>query len=434
MKYFDKALESIIESVKINSVETDGREGAPFGDEVASALEHALDTAEELGFVSNNLDGFCGTSDIGEGEMFGILGHVDIVPIGEGWTRGQGEIADNVLYGRGVLDDKGPMYLCLYAVAELIKDGFKPTKTIRFIWGADEESGWKCIEHYNEVEKMPDVGFSPDADFPVIFAEKGIVHYDMVIDKSDSVYEFCGGERVNMVPNWAMAKIKLTKKALNVIEAHKNLLSKIEVDEGNKVITIYTKGKSAHGSTPQKGVNAIIKLVTVVSGIDKNLVPVALKLNDYYGKNCKMNLSDEQSGRLTVNVGTAKIRDGQIILELDIRYPISYVEYDIYKILTKGFRACGFYKTMNHDSLYCDKNNSLVQKLMNAYNKVTGENAQPISIGGGTYARALPLGVAFGPILIGRESTIHEADECSPIDDLKLAYEIYKEGIRSLCF
>ena len=55
---------------------------------------------------------------------------------------------------------------------KVIKDIGKINKRVRLILGLNEEKSWKCINYYKEHEEIPSLGFSPDADFPCIYAEK----------------------------------------------------------------------------------------------------------------------------------------------------------------------------------------------------------------------------------------------------------------------
>lgn len=428
-KYFMQAIDSIVELVKIESVEEEPSSNMPFGRKVADALDYSLALSEKMGLKSVNLDGYVGYSDIGEGELFGILGHIDVVPIGSDWDYKQGEIAEGILYGRGVMDDKGPMLLCLYALKQLLDEGNTLKHKVRFIWGADEESGWKCIEYYKKKMEMPNIGFSPDADFPVIYAEKGIVHYDAAIKlKEGIIIKAKGGERVNMVPDRAMATVvnhKISYDNFNNLD--------FIIDNENNTITALAKGISAHGSTPHKADNAIWKIIDFLSSVDKS-VEVFKKLTDYTGAKCCINAKDDICGELTINVGTMNIVNDSLTLELDIRYPLCCTKEGILERLKSELHGVTFTETMEHKSLYVDKNNAMIQAMLTAYNKVTGEKREPIAIGGGTYARALPLGVAFGPILPGKTSSIHEKNENASLDDLKTAYKIYYEALKTLVF
>ena len=445
-EYFIAAINKALESVSdYPSVQAPAVDKMPFGKDVAGALDHILKTAEELGYKTKNLDGYCGYADVGEGESFGILGHVDVVPIGDGWLYPQGSVVskgkvidkselknhpDAVIYGRGILDDKGPMYICLYAFKQLLDEGFKPKYKVRFIFGANEETGWKCIDHYNKVEVMPKKGFSPDSDFPAIYAEKGIYHYKLTFPISKKIVDLCGGERVNVVPDKARLTIVADKPNTRVI---KDLPDEYEMTTDGINITVAASGTSAHGSLPSLGVNAITKLLKIASAIDDNIKKI-LPLTDITGKECNIDFKDDASGALTCNIGVARVSEGKLSLTIDVRCPVTFKEEQVSEKLAKAFPFAKIELVNKQQPLYVDKNNELVKILTKAYQTVTGDNKEAIAIGGGTYARALEEGVAFGPELPGRESTIHMPNERAPIGDLWLAYKIYLEGMKNLLF
>ena len=173
--YFEQTVEKTMRLIAIDSVQSAPCPSSPFGEGVAKCLDFVCETAKEMGMSVNNEKGYYCTCDIGEGETFGILGHIDVVPYDDDWSANPlGEIRDNTIFGRGILDDKGPMMCCLHAVGQLLEEGYRPNCKIRFIFGGNEESGWQCIEHYNQTDIMPARGFSPDGDFPVINCEKGL--------------------------------------------------------------------------------------------------------------------------------------------------------------------------------------------------------------------------------------------------------------------
>ena len=211
-KTFDEMLSFLREILQIDTVKSAASEGKPFGEGNALCLEKVLDKAKEMGFETFNCDNYAGHVDFGNGdEIFGILGHLDVVPAEGKWTYPPfgGEIKDGVLYGRGVLDDKGPMIACLYALKQLKDEGFVPSKKIRLIFGCDEESGWGCMDYYSSKIKLPDVGFSPDGDFPVINVEKGVCHIDIDAGALPrGVKEISGGQRVNIVLDECRAVIE----------------------------------------------------------------------------------------------------------------------------------------------------------------------------------------------------------------------------------
>ena len=426
-KYLDKIIETTRTLIAFNSVQEPALEGMPFGKANYDCLSKALDICKDLGFSVKNLDGYCGIADIGEGEEFGILAHLDIVPAGEGWDYDafNGEIVNGVLYGRGVLDDKGPIVCCIYAIKKLLDEGLVPKKKIRIIFGCNEESGWGCMHHYLEVEKMPDTGFSPDADFPVIYLEKGIIHYEITTPLD--VVDINGGLRPNMVPNSAYIEVNSSIEYINYLTKNN-----IHFTENNGVIRVETVGVSAHGSTPEKGDNAIIKLFKISN--NPTLVDIADKLGNTNGEGADLNISDEESGHLTMNLGAITYSNGILTMHLDIRYPIVYTEEYCREKLMKNLPYCKFNVISDQKPLYVDKNSKLVQTLLKAYNNNTGENLKPIAIGGGTYARVLKNGVAFGPIFPNMESTIHQANERVNIDDLLKISKIYYDAIKNLCF
>ena len=206
-KYQNELLKDTIELLSFDGEEGKPLPGAPFGEGNRQCLDWFLSKAESFGFQTKNLDGYCGVADIGEGEAFGILGHLDTVPVGDGWTHNPyGEISGDVIYGRGVVDDRGPMLACLYAVKSLLDEGLIPKKRIRFIVGCNEETGWRCIKHFNTVEKMPDTGFSPDADFPVINCEKGIA--TITFEKNYSGNVEISGVRLMSERRWWIIRLK----------------------------------------------------------------------------------------------------------------------------------------------------------------------------------------------------------------------------------
>ena len=221
--YFNDALQTIVETLQFNSSLKDTEENYPFGKETADCLQHFLSLASSMGFATKNYDNYVGEVIFGEGEPFALLAHLDVVPAGSGWTYPPfgGVINDDVskggvtgykVWGRGAMDDKGPAVCLLYALKALKDEGFIPNRQFHLILGCNEESGWKCIEHYNKVATMPEEGFTPDANFPVIYAEKGILHFTTHFPVNEApMSALNAGERVNMVCDNATAI--LTRKA-----------------------------------------------------------------------------------------------------------------------------------------------------------------------------------------------------------------------------
>ncbi|EPR26343.1 dipeptidase PepV [Geobacillus zalihae] len=444
--------------VRIPSVRDDqqAQPGAPFGPKVAEALEHMLRRGREEGFRVKNVDGFAGHIEMGHGEkLVGVLGHIDVVPPGDGWTMDPfaAEVRDGRLYGRGAIDDKGPTVAAFYAM-KIIRDlGLPLGKRVRLIIGGDEESDWRCVEHYFRHEEMPDVGFAPDADFPIIHAEKGIIDADLSYRPLESaeaeglaLASFQAGRRYNMVPDAAEAVVEgagRTEELLGLYEQfcrERGVKGSIRQSEGAVVFQL--EGVSAHGAEPERGKNAGVYLAQFLASLplDGRSRPfiqfvASAFFGDARGRRLGLAYRDEQSGDLTVNVGVLSYdRQHGGTIGLNIRYPVTADGEAIRRTLAgaaaeHGFALSRFSDTKPH---YIDPNHELVRTLQRVYEEQTGEPARLLAIGGGTYARALNAGVAFGALFPGRPDVAHQKDEYIEIDDLVKATAIYAQAIYEL--
>lgn len=420
--------DSLKELLKIDSVEAPAAEGKPFGKGAYEALDYMLRLGESMGFAVKNVDGYAGHIEWGEGELFGILCHLDVVPAGSDWTYppfGAVE-ADGYLYARGTQDDKSPAMAVLYAMKTLKDEGFVPKKKIRLILGCNEESGWKCIEHYFAVEEMPVMGFSPDADFPVINCEKGVLHMTVSFptERTDrfELISLSGGERVNMVADHAACEFVSEEE-----------YAAFDIENGHYKLS--EQGISSHGSTPAQGVNALHKLFEKLAAVTAD--PSIHQIYDRFcrstdGSDLGLKLSDERSGALTVNFGKCELKEGRLYCEIDIRYPVSYEKELILDKLREALPLGTQEEVHAQRPLYVEKNHPLVQKLLAAYRRVTGDQGEPIAIGGATYSRALECCVAFGPVFPGSESTIHQRNERISLEELEKLCDIYYLAIKSI--
>lgn len=419
------------EILKFESVQGEALPMAPFGIENRRCLDFSLKLMSGLGFETKDIEGYCGYGEVGSGEMFGVLCHLDVVPVGSGWTYPPFAATEvnNKIYARGALDDKGPFICCLYAVARLLSEGFVPKKRIRFILGCNEESGWKCMDRYVLTEELPKIGISPDSDFPVINCEKGIVYHKIIKKLPKGIISINGGSRANMVPDYVSAVLSNKVYGEFILQAG----VPFDYDKDGNILVNFT-GKANHGSAPSGGDNAIYKLFKLLGQREEIFAQLYEIFSNHNGSKIGLNLKDEKSGDLTLNLGTIKTDSDKLIMELDIRHPISYDKDDITEILRRGLKDYKVEQTFFHKPLYVDENHFLVKTLLRAYNKVMNTNAKPITIGGGTYARVLPLGVAFGPIFPGSNAKIHCVDENIDLDDFYKAAEIYYNAIKELCF
>ncbi|NMD72740.1 dipeptidase PepV [Bacillus sp. DNRA2] len=454
-----KLIEDTQHLLHIKSIldEENATDDAPLGIEVKEALEFMLQMGETDGFHVKNVGNLAGHIEFGTGEeLLGILCHVDVVPEGDGWKSDPfaAEIRDGKIFARGAIDDKGPTIAAYYAM-KIVKDlGVPMTRRVRMIIGTDEESNWRCVDHYFAHEEMPTIGFAPDADFPIIHAEKGIADFDLVQtlkseqekDYQVELLSFQSGRRYNMVPDFARAELDALREQTDIIQCFNNyirdngLSGKQYVDGGKLVLEL--EGVSAHGMEPDKGKNAGIFLANYIASLKLN--PRAKQYINfvitYFGKDSRgralgVQFRDEISGELTINVGKlsyTKEQGGR--LGLNLRYPVTNQIEDTKAKLAlflqdKGFVIENFSNSNPH---HVEASNPLIQTLQKVYEEQTGEEAKLLAIGGGTYARSLTSGVAFGPLFPGRDDIAHQRDEYIIIDDLLKATAIYAQAIYEL--
>lgn len=409
---------------------------APFGLGNKECLEFVLNLGQKMGFSTYNCDNYAGHIEYGSGkEIFGVLGHLDVVPAGEGWHYPpfKGTIVGTKMYGRGTMDDKGPMMAALYALFALKQEGFVPSKKIRLIFGCDEETDTSCIKYYATKQALPDTAFTPDGNFPIINIEKGIDHtYIKLLPLVEDIINIESGTRINVVPNLCTAVIK-NKPNINYKLFDKYSVSyKINGD----TIELSTVGVSAHASKPELGVNATFNMFKCLSEMypsDNSLEFVASRLcNDFNGQAWGLPLCDAESGKLTHNIGIVSIVDNCLNLAVDVRFPASMTSEYVNNQIIKNLPSFAKFTYKAKEPLLVPSDSKLVLTLLNAYEKVTGLKGYPFAIGGGTYSRFLPYCVAFGPEFVGDEQVIHMPDEYVEIDRLVTMMKIFYEAIKQL--
>ena len=454
LNHKEDLLKDLFELLSVRSIlGTDITEETPFGSGPREALDLILSFGERDGYKTKLVENKAGHIEVGQGEeLFGILGHVDVVPVVEAdWTSHpfKPEIRDGKIFARGSLDDKGPTMAAYYAVKLLDKLGVKWNKRVRVIIGSDEETGFRCVEAYFKHEEQPASGFTPDAMFPLVYAEKARATFDhklkFVIEDGNYNYKlvkFNGGQVLNMVI--ASAKAELVGEVSDIKEKFENFLAQEKLDGEVTVedtIKLTLKGKAAHGSTPQYGINGATKLAEFLStlGLDnngKNFVDYIVEklANDPFGEKLGIDYSDNEMGEATYNYG---IIDYDLvkkvgIVSTDCRHPM---KFDLVARLN-GVKVdnIDIEVTSTKEAHYVPKDDELVTTLMDVYRKHTGDTKNDAFVlGGGTYARCLKKGVAFGLLFPGKEDTMHQANEYLEVEDLLLATAIYAEGIYKLC-
>ena len=440
--------------ISIPSVQGDPLPGKPFGENVAKALDLALDTARRYGFETRNIDYYAGDISMGSGKQtLGMLAHLDIVPAGEGWHYDPfgAEIANGNIYGRGTIDDKGPALCALYAMRAVRDAGVELDCGVRLILGCDEETGMSDMRYYASKLDRPDFGFSPDAGFPVINIEKGGCNVELTwqggSDAEIAVTELYAGERPNVVPAYARAIVETNHVSAAEIEkkiaAHAAAVGqKLFVkDLGNGQCEITAEGVLSHGSLPEQGVNAASVLLIALKaiGAGANLQPALDMITTCIGMepdgaSLNIKCEDELSHNLSCNLGILRWNGKDFSATLDIRYPLCTNEVEILGNIVKTVSKYGVCVKQlgGHTPHHVPAEHKIVKGLMEIYNQITGDNAKPIAIGGGTYSRMMPNTVAFGPVFPHEEDSCHVADECINIESMFKATRIYAHAIAKL--
>ena len=429
----DEMIACLQENLRIPSVQGPAEPDAPYGIEVRRSLEHALAAAEALGFRTTNVDNHMGWCEYGEGEeMVAVLGHLDVVPAGDGWTCEPygAEIKDDKIWGRGTTDDKGPSIAALFALAALRDSGLPIKRRIRVLLGCNEETGSADVKYYlAHGGETPVMGFTPDGEYPVINGEKGIINVTFSRSYNQNgalkLVRIQGGSAPNVVPSYARACFSCDSELADRLAAlYAPMMKFSRTADGFKMEAF---GVSAHGSTPGLGENAIGRLLIAMDNLplEGELADavhfLAEKLGmETDGTSAGIGLNDEVSGDLTLNWGTIEGDDGKFSMKINYRYPVTFSYDDCGPKFNKLFVEAGFVKEAeaHKAKLYIPADSELVQSLMKVYREQTGLDGEPKSIGGGTYAKSIPNLLAFGPIFPGDEIREHKPDEYIEIDNL----------------
>lgn len=459
-QYEDQIIDDLKGLLSIESVRDDSQasKDAPVGPGPREALDYMYKIAERDGFKTYDVDHIAGRIEAGKGEdVLGVLCHVDVVPAGEGWDSDPFSpvVTDNTIVARGTLDDKGPTIAAYYAIKILEDMQVDWKKRIHMIIGTDEESDWKCTERYFQTEEMPTLGFAPDAEFPVIHGEKGITTFDLVQkltaeDQNEPDYElisFSSGQRYNMVPDQAEARVLVKENMTDVIQTFEDFLVQAQlqgesmIDSGTLILTV--EGKAVHGMDPSLGVNAGLQLLKFLNtlNLDKRAKEFVAFGNQYlvdsnFGEKMGMKFHSDIMGDVTTNVGIINYDNKKAgRFGINLRYPQGFeFEKAMNKFKSEIADNC-FEVEMGkvQPPHYVDKNDPFVTKLVQAYRNQTDDMTEPYTIGGGTYARNLDKGVAFGAMFSDSEDLMHQKNEYITKKQLFNATSIYLEAIYSLC-
>lgn len=434
--------------IRIPSVYQADDSGYPYGKTVHQCLDFMLKCAADMGFKTYNMDNQVGWAEYGEGaEMVAVLGHLDVVPEGDGWTVDPygGEVKDGRIFGRGTMDDKGPTVAALYALKAIKDSGVKLNRRIRIIFGLNEETGSADMKYYAaHGGEVPVMGFTPDGEYPVINGEKGLINetYTCKFTQSGPLYlkSMVGGTAHNIVPHFARADFRCEAPLADEIAAMTG--EGITVTRTQDGVLVEAAGVSAHGGTPSEGVNANGRLAQFLAKLPlEGALAMAIRFlaekigMEYDGKSLGIAMEDELSGPLTNNFGVMNATENELVVKLNYRYPVTKTYESCGPQVMEQFAQAGFELTgaVRKNRLYMPAESELIQRLMKVYTDATGDfDSKPKSIGGGTYAKMLPNVVAFGPIFPGDEVREHKPDEFMELSRLLDNANILAEAMYTL--
>ena len=442
-KYQKPLLKSLEEFVAIDSVydEATVSKENPFGKGVTNALNYIYNLAKEDGFTVYNYDNKIVEIIYGAGDKnLTIMAHADVVPAGTGWIDPPFKMVEKkgVLYGRGVADDKGPLLATYYALKAL-KDSrqLSGDYKIRFLVGGNEERGSLCMEHYFHTLKkeQPTLGFSPDSDFPLIYAEKGIINFSLQSRINfPGLISIKGGVASNAVIERCEVKLELNSEFLQFIMKNYHR-DEAEIHTKEDITTVIFHGKAAHGALPELGVNAGMMAITALADFTKH--PAFIQLKKLFtaldGSGFKCSGESKDMGHNSNNVGIIDYTDGVLLLTTNFRY-VDTCKED--KLLQNIEETCAPFKVTilsRQPVLFYSKESELVKTLLSSYQTETGDyHSEPLAIGGGTYAKEADNVVAFGMQFPGWESNMHSPGEAVKKEDLFKAMSVYARAIMDL--
>ena len=428
----ENVLRDIGRLVAIDSVMGEEKPGMPFGEGPAQALKLGLEIAGELGLEAHNCEDRMGYAQVGQGtDYLATITHLDVVP-SVGWAEDPFTLRrrEGYIIGRGVMDDKGPSVLCLYALKYLKDSGMPLRYPVRALLGLNEENHMADLDYYLANYKAPLFCFSPDANFPLCNGEKGIFHGKVVSWlPMKRVKDIRGGVAANVIPDLAEAWVEAEK-----LSSTERVTAQREGDCWH----LTARGIGGHASAPEGTVNAIGVLVDyileqgILSGAEEDFFYGLQRLHsDPYGANLGLDTEDMIFTPLTIVGGVIGMEEGHVFQTVDCRYPTTSSGQDIVAQLTGNWGELAQVHVLSDDKpFYMALDNPAVQVCVDTYNAVTGEQAQPYTIGGGTYARHFPNAVSFGPEHLERPAPdfagpIHGVDEAANIDWLMEALQIY---------
>ncbi|MCP4504509.1 MAG: M20 family metallopeptidase [Deltaproteobacteria bacterium] len=421
--------------------------------------------------------------------MVGFLVHADVVPADEeGWTTNPFEpnLENGRISGRGSLDDKGPLVAVFSALDGVIHNGLPFLKKAPvLIIGTSEETHWAGIERFQEVRGTPGMTVVTDANFPVGVGEKGVASVRIeakgshkrskqdeqnVVKKAKlKLIHIQGGQVSNQVPASATAEF-LVPVNVDADALFNHLQNRIAVrakdwetfsatltrkdatkDEGQEPQKVYfhlaTMGVAAHSADPHLGRNALTDLTAFIaremdtqsSPCIKVLRAIDKKLGrDFAGKGLGLDDKHPRFSPSTINLGTIRpLEQGGCKITLNLRWPPPRSAKEVVDVVGKNFSELDADISVTGgglDPFLQSDDTALVLALQKAYSIVTGKPADPVTVSGTTYAKAVKGAVTFGPEPSGdHHSRMHAPNEYITVDELNDLAEMYANAMMALC-
>lgn len=446
----DEMLSVLSQLIEIPSVKGEPEPDAPFGREPKRALDKMLDICGEMGFDTSCCENVVGSAEYlpnGADVSLGILCHLDVVPCQpENWATDPYKLTEKegVLYGRGVIDDKGPAVAALYAMKCISELGIPLKNGVRFIFGTDEENGSADMEIYMKNEKLPPNVFTPDGSFPVINVEKGMLRSRFKGEYQDGAVRcFHGGNIPNAVPDSAYAEVEISLSDVNAAIAKDSSGAEFTAEDMSGFVRISAAGRSAHASTPESGINAITALISLINRLplaDGKQTDILRGLEKIFpfGETDGASVgikAEDKTGAATLVFSIFDMQDGGCSGTVDVRFPtcldLATVEKKEREALLSA--GCGFDSCMGDEPHCVDEDSEFVKSLLRVYERVEGEKGHCIAIGGGTYVHHVEGGVAFGVERGDTDYHMHGADEFITVEELLKDAVMFACAIAEIC-
>lgn len=443
--------------VAVDSVKGKEEPGKPFGDGPACALELALCIAEKYGLYTENWENYLGIVQLapGSARRLDILAHLDVVPAcAETWTVTAPftmKEVDGRVYGRGVMDDKGPALAAIYALRAIKELGLTCRHPVRVFLGCDEESGASELRYYFNRTQAADMTLSPDAGWPVINLEKGIMTGTIGMqtvagEKQMYVLSVRGGKAANAVPGECEIRISgFCREELEtkLAQAAKGTGAAFQLLGGTEEeFTVHISGVPAHAAMPEKGNNAVTAALVLLAGLplpegeEKRLwtnLAALFPHGDFHGEALGVDVDNPLTGPLSLSLNMIRWGKDGLWAVFDSRLPIGFGPEQIAQ-LERRIQDCGF--TFKHSEAmphYVPEDSPFIQSLLAAYEEFTDQKGFCCAIGGLTYCHNIENAVAFGMENGETDNHLHGNDEFADVAELLRGGKIYTSAILRLC-